>query len=277
MMEQAECRERLLPLASSRSVQKNISLAGPHSVVSTKLALICHDLRLPLTSILANAEFLTQSDISKDERNEYYQEIRCSIEQMNELITSLSESSKDRDTFRPSLQNIVDTVKRAIRMTEVKERFRRITIKHHHRGAAVGWFDSCRLERVIANLILNSCEAISPDTGLVVVTTMGSHAELEIGVWDNGPGIHPRIQDSVFQPYVSYGKAQGNGLGLAIVKKIVEDHGGVVYLDRSSWSGTSFKIIIPFATPLREIPNMPAVAIHPAHMEGSMARTVHMP
>ena len=54
---------------------------------------------------------------------------------------------------------------------------------------------------------------------------------------------------SVFQPFVSYGKPEGSGLGLAIVKKIVEDHGGEIYLDGGSESGTLFKITIPFAIP----------------------------
>jgi signal transduction histidine kinase len=230
-----------------------------------------------LTAILANAEFLTQSNISEAERNEFYQEIRWSIERMNELVTSLSESSRDRDTFRPAVRNIVDTVQRAIRMTRVKEEFRRIAIKHHHRGAAVGWFDSSRLEQVVANLIQNACEAVSTDTGLVVITTMGNHEDLQIVVWDNGPGIHPKMQDSVFQPFVSYGKAEGSGLGLAIVKKIVEDHGGEVHLDRTCGTGALFKITIPFAIPFGTIPHMFAGPIHSACTEGNMARRVHTP
>jgi signal transduction histidine kinase len=72
---------------------------------------------------------------------------------------------------------------------------------------------------------------------------------LQISVWDNGPGIPPKIQDSVFQPFVSYGKAESSGLGLAIAKKIVEDHGGVIHLDGRSETGTLFKITIPFAIP----------------------------
>jgi signal transduction histidine kinase len=277
MLEQAVCTEQLFPPESLRGVQKNVPLPGPHSATSRAVALICHDLRLPLTAILANAEFLTRSDISAAERNEYYQEIRCSIERMNQLVTSLSESSTERDTFRPGVRNIVDTIERAIRMTRAKKEFRRITIEHHHRGPARGWFDSSRLERVVSNLILNACEAVSPDMGLVVITTMGSHADLQIGVWDNGPGIHTEIQDFIFQPFVSYGKAEGRGLGLAIVKEIVEDHGGEVYLDRSGGAGTLFRITIPFAIPLVAIPRILAGTIRSARTEESSSRSVHTP
>ena len=241
------CRERLMPAGSVRCVQRNSPIPEPHSDVSRMVALICHDLRLPLTAILANAEFLTHPDISEIERHEFYQEIRWAIDRMNELVSSLLECSKGRDTLRPATRNIVDTVEHAIRMTSVKQEFPRITIKHHHKGLAVGWFDSNRLERVVANLVLNACEAVSPDSGQIVITTTGNRACLQIGVWDNGPGISPTIEDSVFQPFVSSGKARSSGLGLAIAKKFVEDHGGVICLDGRSATGTLFKITIPFA------------------------------
>jgi signal transduction histidine kinase len=254
MLEQAVCRERLSPAGSLRSIQRDFPVPKPHPDVIRMVALICHDLRLPLTAILANAEFLTQSGISETERNEFYQEIRWSIERMDEMVTSLFEYSKDRDTFRPAMRNIVDTVGRAIRMTRVRQEFRHITIKHHHRGLTAGWFDSNRLERAIANLVLNACEAVSPDLGLVVITTTGNQACLQIGVWDNGLGIPPEIQKSVFEPFVSYGKSEGSGLGLTIVKKIVEDHGGEIYVDGRRGTGTLFKISIPFAIPLGAVP-----------------------
>ena len=229
--------------------QRNLPILEPLSAVSRMVAFISHDLRQPLTAILANAEFLTRSEMNETQRNDSYQEIRWAIDQMNELVSSLLECSKGRDTLRPATRNIVDTVERAIRMASVRQEFRRITIKHHHKGLAVGWFDSNHLERVVANLVLNACEAVCPDSGRIFVTTTGNRDCLQIGVWDNGRGIPPTIQDSVFQPFVTYGKIEGGGLGLAIAKKIVEDHGGDIYLDRSNATGTLFKITIPFAIP----------------------------
>ena len=213
------------------------------------VALISHDLRHPLTAILANAEFLSQADISEMQRNDFYEEIRSSIEHMNELLSSLSECSTGRDALHPGAEDIVETVERAIRMTSVRPEFRRITITHHHEGTAVGWFDANRLERVLANLVLNACQAVSPDSGQVVVTTTGDGACLQIGIWDNGPGIPLAIQESAFEPFVSYGKVDGSGLGLAIAKKIIEDHGGSIGLEERTETGTLFKITIPFAIP----------------------------
>jgi signal transduction histidine kinase len=238
MLEQAVCREQRLPVGSSRSIQGTFPTPELLPAVSRMVALICHDLRLPLAAILANAEFLTESDISETERNEFYQEIRWSVVRMNELVSSLLECSKDREPLRPAARNIVDTVERAIRM---------------------------------------ACEAVSPDSGRVVITTTGNRCCLQIGVWDNGPGIPPTIQHSVFQPLVSYGKAQGSGLGLAIVKKIVEDHGGEIYLDGRSGTGTLFQITIPCAIPQRAVPLTPVRPIRSTRHSRGMARNVNTP
>jgi signal transduction histidine kinase len=249
MLKQAVSRRRLLPAGSLRSRQQDLRILEPRSAANSIIAFISHDLRHPLTAILANAEFLTHSDISETEKSDFYQEIRWAIDRMNEMVSSLLECSKGRDTLRPAVGNIVDTVEHAIRMTSVAQEFRRIAITHHHEGLAVGWFDSSRLERVVANLVLNACEAVSPDSGQILITTTGNRAYLQISVWDNGPGIPPAIRDSVFQPFVSYGKAESCGLGLAIAKKMVEDHGGVIHLDGRSETGTLFKITIPFGIP----------------------------
>jgi len=254
MLAQSVSRERRLSAGSLRNMPGDFPIAEPLSAASRLIAYICHDLRLPLSAILANAEFLTKSEMSEMERTEIYREIQESIDRMNELISSLVEYSKGTDALRPAVRKIVDIVKRAIRMTSVKPEFRRITIKHHHKGLAVGWFDSSLLERAIANLVQNACEAVSPDAGQIVITTTGDRSYLQIGVWDNGPGIPPMIQEFVFRPFVSYGKAEGSGLGLAIAKNIVERHGGEIRLDGSGRTGTLFKITIPYAIPNGTMP-----------------------
>jgi signal transduction histidine kinase len=275
MLERAGCRRRSLPAESLWSVQPDRPLLEPLSTLSRMVALISHDLRHPLSAILANAEFLSQADISQTQRNDFYQEIRSAVEGMNELLSSLLECSTGRDTLRPAIRNIVETINRLTRMTTVRQEFRGITIQHHHEGIAVGWFDDNCLERAIINLVLNACEAVSPESGQIVITTTGDRACLQIGVWDNGPGIPPAIQSSAFEPFVSYGKAGGSGLGLAIAKKIVEDHGGEIYLDERNKTGTMFRIKVPFGIPEGTI--SPVSASHPQRESRSIVRSVHVP
>ena len=249
MLERTACRWQPLPAESLWSMQSDRRMLEPLSVVSSMVALISHDLRHPLTAILANAEFLTRGDITENERNEFYEEIRSAVDRMNQLVSSLLECSTGRDALHPGVQSIVEAVERVIRMTCVRQEFRRITITHHHEGVDVGWFDANRLERVVANLLLNACEAVSPDSGQVVITTAGDRTCLQIGVWDNGPGVPSTIRDTAFEPFVSFGKAEGSGLGLAIAKKIVEDHGGEIHHDETVETGTLFRITIPFGIP----------------------------
>jgi signal transduction histidine kinase len=254
MLEQAVSREQSSSAGTFQSGHAGIPIREALSELSRSVALISHDLRLPLSAILANAEFLAQSKLSEIERSEIYDEIRSAVDRMNEMISVLLECSKDTNTLRPSARCIVETVERAIRMTMVRPEFRRITITHRHEGLAIGWFDASRLERVVANLVLNACEAVSPESGRILVTTTGNGACLQISVWDNGPGIPAEIGQSIFHPFVSYGKANGHGLGLAIARKIVEDHGGKICLDQRSLNGTLFRITIPFAIPGGAIP-----------------------
>jgi signal transduction histidine kinase len=249
MPEQAVSRARSLVAGSIRSRRTDLPLREPLDSFRRNAVRICHDLRLPLTAILANAEFLTKPRLTERERGEFYDEIRSAIDFMSEMISSLLEGSTEIETVWPMERDVVQTVERAIHMTRVRHDFREIAITHRHEGIAIGWFDSSRIERAVANLVLNACEAVSPQSGQVLVTTRCSRSRLHIDVWDNGPGIPAAIRGSIFQPFVSYGKPHGSGLGLAIAKEIVECHGGEIYLVRCSEAGTLFTISVPFGHP----------------------------
>jgi signal transduction histidine kinase len=244
LMSRGQCLSR-----GSLNGDCNVPSLDSVGALTTIIAHISHDLRQPLTAILANAEFLTQPDISQMQRYAFYQEIRTSIDRMDDLISSLLKWSRGGDILRPAVRNIVDTVDRAIRLVGVKQEFRLVKIVHRHEGLAVGWFDANRLERAVANLVLNACEAVASKSGQIVISTNGNRSSLRINVQDNGPGVPASIRDSLFEPFVSYGKAGGNGLGLAIAKKIVEDHSGKIYLDRRIENGTLITISLPFAIP----------------------------
>ena len=252
MLEQVE-GERSSPNLDSQCSRTTLSAKKPFPSLKTVVARMSHDLRTPLAAILANAEFLALSNPTTEERDEVYEEIRSSINRMGELISELLECSKGGAVLQPAVGNIVETVQRVIRMLDIRPAFRNISITHHHDGPAVGWYNASLLERALSNIVLNACEAVSPDTGCVVITTQGGAACLRIEVWDNGPGIPDDIQNSIFQPFFTFGKSAGTGLGLAIAKRIIEDHDGEIYLDTKR-IGTSFKISIPFAIPHEAIP-----------------------
>src|ERR1700760_3562468 len=116
MLEQADLGEHSSPSGYPQCRQWTPPARKPLSSLRTLVARLSHDLRTPLAAILANAEFLAQSNLSKDERDELYEEIRTSIDRMNELVSHLLESSKAGEPVRRAIGNIVVTTERAIRM-----------------------------------------------------------------------------------------------------------------------------------------------------------------
>ena len=224
---------------------------------------ISHDLRHPMTAIMANAEFLSEGRLDARQREELYQEIRIAIDQMNDLVDSLLEFSRAHSQMRLAYGSIEKTVERAIRTIRARTEFNCVNIAVSREGRDEAWFDPKKLERVFHNLLLNACEAIVPAPGSVEVRIRDTHDHLEIRVSDNGPGIPETVRERLFQPFVSYGKENGTGLGLTIVQKIVQEHGGDVSLESSETKCTVFKVVLPIqgsGDTVRE-----SEVSHPAH------------
>jgi signal transduction histidine kinase len=209
---------------------------------------ISHDLRHSLAAIVANAEFLCESELSRDQREELYQEVRVAVNQMTDLIDSLLEFSRTRESLRPSYGNVEDTIDHAVQAIRSHPEFHQVHIEVLHHAHMMGWFDGRKLERVIYNLLLNACEAVARNSGKIEVKTAAIPGGVEIRVADSGRGIPEPIRDRLFQPFVSYGKENGTGLGLTVVQKIVQDHGGDVTVEKTSGEGTIFKLVLPLTS-----------------------------
>jgi signal transduction histidine kinase len=136
-------------------------------------------------------------------------------------------------------------VDRAVQGVRAHPQFQRIRIRISGEESSEGWFDFKKLERVLLNLVLNACEAVSPDSGKIDIALRRNGDNLEIRIEDNGPGIADAIRDRLFEPFVSHGKENGTGMGLTVVQKILQDHGGDIAVERTSASGTTFRATIP--------------------------------
>src|SRR5580692_7828499 len=206
---------------------------------------ISHDLRHSLAAIVANSEFLCDGRLTAAQREELYQEVRIGVNQMTDLIDSLLEFARTRESLSPSYASIVETVQRAMQAVRLHPRHQGTLIEVDSNGAGLAWFDPRKLERALYNLLLNACEAAPSSDGRVRVTIGHDEESVTIAVSDNGPGIAEPIRDQLFHPFVSYGKENGTGLGLTVVQKIVQDHGGKVVMERTGDARTVFRITIP--------------------------------
>jgi signal transduction histidine kinase len=212
---------------------------------------ISHDLRHSLAAVIANAEFLCESNLTPGQREDLYAEIRIAVNQMTELIESLLEFSRTRESLRPTYGDVRSAVDRAVQGVKAHPEFQRIRIRISGEGSTEGWFDFKKLERALLNLVLNACEVVPTESGKIDIGLKRKGENLEIRIEDNGPGIAEAVRDRLFEPFVSHGKENGTGMGLTVVQKILQDHGGDVTVERTSTSGTTFRANIPL-NPLAE-------------------------
>jgi signal transduction histidine kinase len=222
---------------------------------------ISHDLRHCLAAIMANAEFLSENNRNHIEREELYQEIRVAVNQMTDLIDSLLEFSRTRESLTLTHGRVENAIERAAQTVRAHPEFHEFEISIQRAGNTAGYFDVKKLERVFQNLLLNACEAALPNTGKIEVQLRETEDGLEIRVADNGRGIPEAIRDKVFAPFVSQGKENGTGLGLTVIQKIMQDHGGDIGVENTSVKGTVFRLFLPRISPVRLVSDEVKVGI----------------
>lgn len=238
-----------------RTLQKNrqdLLDAERLATIGRMASSISHDLRHSLAAIFANAEFLCGSNLTAEQQEELYQEIRIAVDRMTDLLDSLMELSWTREALRPSIGDVRDSVDRAVQAVRTHPEFHRVHIGVSSKGNNVGWFDPKKLERALYNLLRNACEVAPRESGRVEVEVLNGSAGAEIRVSDNGPGIPDSIRQRLFEPFVSYGKENGSGMGLTVAQKIIQDHGGEICVERTSETGTVFKLTVPLALRSKE-------------------------
>jgi len=228
-----------------QKTQRELLDAERLATIGRMASSISHDLRHSLAAVIANAEFLCESNLTPGQREDLYAEIRIAVNQMTELIESLLEFSRTRESLRPTYGDVRSAVDRAVQGVKAHPEFQRIRIRVSAEGSTEGWFDFKKLERALLNLLLNACEVVPPESGKIEIELKRQGENLEIRVEDNGPGIAEAVRERLFEPFVSHGKENGTGMGLTVVQKILQDHGGDITVEQTSASGTTFRANIP--------------------------------
>jgi signal transduction histidine kinase len=217
---------------------------------------ISHDLRHYLSPIYANAEFLSSSTLSSDERTELLGEITESARGMTELLDAILTFSRTGIAVQLSPDSITAAVQRALAMIQAHPDARGVFITATGLADLSGSIDGKEIQRAVYNLLLNACQAARrssspPAVSLTLQQEAGPNGNTvaAIRIRDNGEGVDKEIALHLFEPFVSAGKESGIGLGLALVKRIVEAHGGTAGMRRleagvADWQ-TEFFLLIP--------------------------------
>jgi len=209
-----------------------------------------HDLQEPLRMVASYTQLLerryaTQLDQTARDFIGYAVD---GAKRMQQFITGLLRYSRvgteQRILEEVSLQTIFDAAIANLRMA-IEESG--ATVEAHSLPAVMG--DPRQLTQLLQNLIGNALKFRKPDQAPRV--EIGAEAEGDfwlISVRDNGIGLHPRFSERVFvifQRLHSRDEYEGTGLGLAICKKIVERHGGRIWVESKEGEGATFFFTLP--------------------------------
>ncbi len=211
---------------------------------------LAHEIKNPLTPIQLSAERLQHkladklTAIDAEILQRATRTIVQQVEAMKEMVDDFSEYAKPsrKQTIHIDLPKLVQEVL-SLYTLQSGVKFK----ADYGTGLLMINGDPVSIRQVLHNLIKNALEAIDAK-GLIEISLHRVRKNntdfIEIALYDDGPGIKDEQIEKIFEPYVTT-KAKGTGLGLAIVKKIIEEHGGAIWVDTSRKVGAGFIIQLP--------------------------------
>jgi signal transduction histidine kinase len=108
--------------------------------------------------------------------------------------------------------------------------------------------DSVEIGQVVLNLMRNAIEAMSDGRivhrNLTISSRLSNPAEVEVAVTDTGRGIPPELSEKIFDSFFTT-KTQGLGIGLSLSTRIIEAHGGRLWVESDGRSGALFRFTLP--------------------------------
>ncbi len=207
------------------------ALRRSDSLKTSLLRSVSHDLRSPLTAILASAGALANAelDLDDDDRRALSEGIREEAQRLDRVVGDLLDLSRiEAGAAEPhrGLWPVDELVGQALE--GVREGADRVIVELSADAPPVR-VDAAQIERALANLIENALK-FSPSGSPVVVRAEHGATELRIHVVDRGPGLSPAERESVFRAFRrgerAAGGVRGTGVGLAIARGFAEANGG---------------------------------------------------
>ncbi len=275
--EQALAEQRI---GAARLDAENRELQRLNDERSRLVALISHELKTPLTSMLAFTDVLIdgQGDNTAEENRKHLRAIQRSGDHLNEMIGDLLDMSRlDSGDYplNPSEFTIGELLSEVSQAIDPILRGQGQTLQtfgdvDHHRLMV----DRTRIRQVLMNLLSNASKYSSQGTPIELTATVENGA-LHVRVRDHGIGIPWADQRRVFAKFFRVDTeatraVSGTGLGLPIAKAIVERHGGEIKLSSTPGVGTIVEFSIPTGRPSPAAPRA-AVREISAHLSWTSA------
>ena len=231
---------------------RELETASRHK--SEFLANMSHELRTPLNAIMGFSQVLREKLFGElnEKQEEYVGDILSSSEHLLALINDILDLSKV-EAGQVELEIAPFSVREALERgaVMVKERAMRngvelgLTIDP---SVGIVAADERRIRQVVFNLLSNAVK-FTPAGGSVEVRSAQVDGELRISVADTGPGIAPEDHERIFEEFqqtkVGAEQREGTGLGLALSRRLVELHGGRIWVESAPGEGSTFTFTVP--------------------------------
>lgn len=230
---------------------------------SAVLSMVSHELRTPLTSILGFSHMierrLHEDDPGPEEIATMLQQMKIIISEGKRLLALINnildlariESGRAEWEMRPvAISEIVEQSLAATAALFQEKMLARVVEVHDELPTLTG--DRNRLVEVLVNLLSNAVKFT--DAGTVTCRAWQQGDEIVVSVADTGVGIDPADFDKLFEEFVRVGlrpgeHRTGTGLGLPICQRIVEYHGGRIWVESAVGEGSTFYVALPIDGP----------------------------
>jgi signal transduction histidine kinase len=218
-----------------------------------------HDLRAPLITIKGFTGALTQDLEAEryDQVQRDIQRIAGAADRMDEILSDLLEFARIGRVRRPSEDvKLQQVVQEALQQLDGIIRAKNITVKFSHELPRV-YGDRVRLREVFENLIENAAMyTAEQEQPLIEIGTRQLEDQQIIFVKDNGLGIDPRYHNRIFELFEKLDPNTGGpGIGLALTKRIIEVHGGNIWVESAGeGQGSTFCFTLPEKSEVKSVP-----------------------
>ena len=236
-------------------MERNRELEVLYNERTRWLGMANHDLRNPLSGILANCELLIgdAAMFSEDHRKllkSIYSSSQFMLGLLNDVL-DISAIESGWQEFRFESTDVRSVVEESVDLSRPLARRKGTRIEVVHQASTPNIvMDRPKMQQVLLNLIGNAIQ-FSQNDASVQITVFVQPDNILITVRDNGPGIPPDELGSVFTAFHSTRaraaspEEKGTGLGLAICKRIVERHGGKIWVESTPGKGAAFHLSLP--------------------------------
>ena len=240
-------RQNLLSEKKSREIAENKS-----QVREELIAMVSHDLKNPLSSIILGAQLLDKGQYVSEAGKKLLVRIELSAARMLGMIQDLLDTHAIEKSplglcVEKKVWSVLSILKRAVDAQIMLAGQKSLSVDY---GICIGdpvvWVDLERVQQVFQNLIGNAIK-FTPAGGSIQLEAVQYDHEIIFSVSDNGPGISEQLVPHIFDRFsqdVATSKL-GNGLGLSIAKSVVEAHGGRIWLESTLGQGSTFFFSIP--------------------------------